>query len=72
MSTIPFTTATGLRIGCMYQPTVKPDHDADALKLQSALTGRAAPVDYDGITIVLVVGVVISCLVIARWLGVSL
>lgn len=69
MNTIPFTTATGLRIGCMYQPTVKPDHDADALKLQSALTGRAAPVDYDGITIVLVVGVVVVAVVLAQWMG---
>ena len=66
----PYTTTSGLRIGCMYQSQPRPHHDADALKLQSALTGKAAPIDTDGITIVLVCGVLLACLVVAHWMGV--
>jgi hypothetical protein len=69
MSTIPFNTGK-VQIGCMYNGQRPPHHDADALKLQSALTGRAAPIDTDGITIVLVVGVLIAVLVVASWMGV--
>jgi hypothetical protein len=70
MSTTPYTTTSGLQIGCMYQPTTRCEHDHDALKLQSALTGRAEPIDSDGITIVLVCGVLLACLVVAKWMGV--
>jgi hypothetical protein len=70
MSTTPYTTSTGLRIGCMYQPTTKPEHDRHALKLQSALINKADPMDTDGITIALVAGVLIACAVVLRWLGV--
>ena len=66
----PYTTASGLRIGCMYQNTVHPHHDADAIRVQRALTGKADPLDTDGITIVLVCGVLLACLVVAHWLGV--
>jgi hypothetical protein len=45
------TTTTGLRIGCLHQS--KPEHDADALKVQNAVTGRTEPADRDGILIVL-------------------
>lgn len=67
MST-PFNTGR-VQIGCMYETPVRPFHDADALKLQRALTDKAAPIDTDGITIVLVVGVLIVCTVVAHWLG---
>jgi len=40
MKAIPYTTPAGLRIGCMWQTNVKPDHDSDALTLQSALLAR--------------------------------
>lgn len=66
----PYTTASGLQIGCMYSGHRPPHHDKDALKLQSALTGRAEPNDTDGITIVLVCGVLLACLVVAKWMGV--
>jgi len=36
----PYTTSSGLRIGSMYQHTVRPDHDADAQALQTALLAR--------------------------------
>lgn len=52
MSATPYTTRTGVRIGCMYQPTTKPAHDADALKLQSAYLGDEPARDWDGIAIV--------------------
>jgi hypothetical protein len=48
-----FTTSTGLRIGCMYQPTTKPHHDADALKLQSAYLGDKPETDLDGWLIII-------------------
>lgn len=39
----PFTTASGLRIGCMYQPQRPVHHDRDALRLQDALLSKRQP-----------------------------
>ena len=33
----PYTTKSGVQIGCMYVPQQKPYHDKDACLLQSAL-----------------------------------
>lgn len=33
----PYTTKSGLRIGCEYRPAQRPQHDEDALRLQQAL-----------------------------------
>lgn len=33
----PYTTRSGLRIGCEYRPAQRPQHDEDALRLQEAL-----------------------------------
>ena len=63
MSATPYVTSAGLRIGCRYQSPVKPHHDADALKLQSALTGCTQPTDADGIVIVL------GCILLALLIG---
>ena len=69
MST-PYTTASGLQIGLLYQTTARPHHDADAIRIQKAVTGKADPIDTDGVTIVLVMGVIIAAIVVAHWLGV--
>ena len=47
------TTRTGLRIGCMATKAPPVHHDADALRLQRALLGEPAPVDKDGLAIVI-------------------
>lgn len=39
----PFTTASGLRIGCMYQAQRPVHHDCDALRLQTALLNTRQP-----------------------------
>ena len=39
----PFTTRSGLQIGRYYQPTTKPYHDKDALRLQTALLHDREP-----------------------------
>lgn len=39
----PFTTASGLRIGCMYQAQRPVHHDRDALRLQDALLSTRVP-----------------------------
>lgn len=64
-----YTTASGLQIGCMYQSTVKPYHDADALRIQKALTDSKDPIDREGITIILVISVVLALAIIGTWLG---
>lgn len=62
----PYTTRTGLRIGCKLdtQPQ-QPHHDSDALRLQDALLGCARRTDWDGIVIVL--GTLAAIAAIAWW-----
>ncbi len=53
MST-PYTTKSGLRIGCKVEALTRHEyHDRDALRLQRALLGDKTPIDWDGIVIVL-------------------
>ncbi len=51
---IPYTTSTGLRIGCKVEAAARHEyHDRDALRLQAALLGNRPAIDWDGIVIVL-------------------
>ena len=52
MSTTPYTTSSGVQIGCMYQGNSAPHHDQDAIKLQTALLNQTPPLDFDGIAII--------------------
>ena len=62
----PYTTRTGLRIGILYTPTARPHHDADALRLQSALLGHKPQTDWDGIIIAAVcLAALVAVLVLA-------
>ncbi len=62
----PYTTRTGLRIGCKVEaPTRHEYHDSDDLRLQAALLGNRPAIDWDGIYIVGAVLLVI--LAIAFW-----
>lgn len=47
----PYTTRTGIKIGSLYQAPM-PKLDRDATRLQSALLGQRAQIDWDGILIV--------------------
>lgn len=70
MSTPPYTTAAGVQIGLLYQTTARPHHDADALRVQKAVTGRRDPIDADGIIIAMVTAVAVAGLLVAHWMGV--
>lgn len=56
-------TKTGLLIGAHHMRLQHPYHDADALRLQSALLGERRRVDWDGLYIVAVVAVVAAAVV---------
>ena len=70
MKSTPYTTTSGLRIGCMYQSPPRPHHDADALRIQKAVTGQRDPIDADGVLIAMVMAVAIVGLLVAHWMGV--
>lgn len=55
-----FITRAGVQIGLLYQTTAKPHHDADALKLQSALLNDKPNMDWDGIVIVVVCAAIVA------------
>ena len=62
----PYTTRTGLQIGSLYTSAARPHHDADALRLQSALLGHKPQTDWDGIGIVAVcLAALVTVLVLA-------
>lgn len=62
----PYTTKAGVRIGSKVKaPPVYEYHDRDALRLQRALLGDKTPIDWDGVSIVVTVLLVI--LAIALW-----
>lgn len=39
-----YTTPAGVRIGCQYESPLRPFHDRDALRLQSALLNQRPPI----------------------------
>ena len=49
----PYTTRTGVQVGCLYRAARPAHHDRDALRLQDALLGNARRTDWDGLAIVL-------------------
>lgn len=68
MKTTPYTTKSGLRIGCNYEPPRKLwEPSRTELMLQSALLDGKPATDWDGIFII--IGVVFA-FVFAIWFGV--
>ena len=62
----PYTTRSGLQVGSLYTPPQRPHHDADALRLQSALLGHKPQTDWDGIIIAAVcLAALVAVLVLA-------
>lgn len=45
-------TRTGIEIGIAHQPPQKPYHDADAVRIQTALINCRGKIDWDGVVIV--------------------
>lgn len=67
MKYLPFHTGK-VAIGSAYQPTVKPHHDADALKLQAALTNKREPLfDTDGVFIILGCTAALAVMFLFAW-----
>lgn len=62
---IPLNTGK-VQIGKDYRPPVHVHHDRDALRLQRALLGERAPVDWSGLAIVLVVLLVAALAISAK------
>ena len=60
----PYTTRSGLQVGSLYTPPQRPHHDADALRLQSALLGHKPQTDWDGIIIAAFVLVVVMAAIV--------
>lgn len=60
-----YQTRSGLQIGRLYIPIQSIERDADALRLQRALLGEKARVDWDGMVIVLTV--LFAVLAIGFW-----
>lgn len=67
MPTTPYTTRSGLRIGCHCQARPSVPHDRDALRLQRALLGEHPPIDASGLFIAVVVTAVIAIVLFAHW-----
>lgn len=57
-------TKTGLLIGAHHMRLQHPYHDADALRLQSALLGHKPQTDWDGIIIAAFVLVVVMAAIV--------
>lgn len=60
----PYTTKSGVQIGRLYTPRM-PHLDADALRVQRALLGDTPTIDWDGISIVIVI--TFCALALALW-----
>ncbi len=66
--TKPWRTKSGVVVGALYRAQPKPHHDRDALRLQAALLGLPDDrIDWDGIAIVAVCGILAAAALVAFW-----
>ncbi len=66
--TRPWRTKSGVVVGALYNRRPPVHHDRDALRLQAALLGLPDDrIDWDGIAIVAVCGILAAAALVAFW-----